>query len=1072
MTGLSPSPTVEETLMPLSPLARRFALLIGVAALPGLALGMAGPAAAAPGQFDTLPVPDDVRAQPLDRSKVLAPALRKAKGTVTVSVALSEKALTETVAEDAIATRSLPSAARQRAQTRRVTRQQDRVVRAARALGAQRLGGATKAANVVALKLSAKNLDELAKIKGVVSVKPVARYETHADPGGSGSLAQAARYLQATSVRRAGYDGTGVRLAVIDSGVDFTHAYLGGPGTTDFYQTCYAQRDAAPAGACDRYFGPDAPKVKGGYDFIGESWGGEGDALVPDPNPIDREGHGTHVADIAAGKGPNHAGLAPGAGVYGLKVCSAIATSCSGVAILQALDWSLDPNDDGDLSDAMDVVNLSLGSAYGQPEDDSTVALDNLVRAGVVGVASAGNNADRPFIVGSPSAAPRAISVAQTALPDDRVYPITVNSPTIPELPGNTIRLAKLQNWSPAPTRAITGNLVPPNDTLQEGCTPATFAGFPAGAVALVKRGGCNASLKAQHAQAAGAAAIVIWNNVPGDPPDLGFGGGVPVTIPTLTIALEKARPVAAALARGPVRVTIDPAKAISSRNTVVGTTSRGLTIDRLRAKPDIGAPGAWLSAEVGTGDGQTNFGGTSGAAPVVAGAAALLLDRYPNASAATIKARLLNGADRNNATFDADANRYPTPVSRIGAGELRVAPAVNNRGVLRAAGSGNLGLGLPHLTRTRTYAVQLRLSNTSNRRKTYAISPRFREARDRTLGAVRVTAPGRVRVNAKSTRTITVRVRIDPRKLERWPFTHGAGLTSDGSALNRPEFDGQLLARSGAEVLHLGWTVLPHRSADVSARNVRLDAKGEGSLVLRNASRVLTGGVNVFGLTGTSPRLPRPAPGQPGTSGSNQAVIDLAAAGVRDQVGSGEIQFAVYEHRRRTIPLYPAGVEIDLDTDRDGDVDYAIFQQEAVGFGSSGQSLVYVLNVATEEATPYYYTDADYDNAGKVLTAPLSALGLEAGSTFDFAVLGYDNYFTGENTDAIQGQTWTVGAAKYALAGDAVRVNVPAGGTVRARVEQAADPVASTQTGMLLTYDDAVRRDFQAVTVTPTPAS
>ena len=224
-------------------------------------------------------------------------------------------------------------------------------------------------------------------------------------------------------MRNQGFDGTGVKIAVLDSGVDFTHEYLGGPGTVEAYDTCFAQNAVAPSGICADFFGPNAPKVKGGTDFVGETWNGAANSppLAPDPNPIDFEGHGTHVSDIAAGRSADgtHKGIAPGADLYVVKVCSSVSTACSGVAILEGIDWALDPNGDGDISDAMDVINLSLGSPYGQEEDDSTAAIDNAVRAGVVAVISAGNNADRPFIVGSPSTAARAISVAQTALPDD-----------------------------------------------------------------------------------------------------------------------------------------------------------------------------------------------------------------------------------------------------------------------------------------------------------------------------------------------------------------------------------------------------------------------------------------------------------------------------------------------------------------------------------------------------------------------------------------------------------------------------------------------------------------------------
>ena len=214
-----------------------------------------------------------------------------------------------------------------------------------------------------------------------------------------------------------------MKIGVLDSGVDFTHEYLGGPGTVEAYDTCFAQNAVAPSGICADFFGPNAPKVKGGTDFVGEKWNGAAKSppLAPDPNPIDFEGHGTHVSDIAAGRSADgtHKGIAPGADLYMVKVCSSVSTACSGLAILEGIDWALDPNGDGDISDAMDVMNLSLGARTARRRTTRRPRSTTRSRAGVVGVISAGNNADRPFIVGSPSTAARAISVAQTALPDD-----------------------------------------------------------------------------------------------------------------------------------------------------------------------------------------------------------------------------------------------------------------------------------------------------------------------------------------------------------------------------------------------------------------------------------------------------------------------------------------------------------------------------------------------------------------------------------------------------------------------------------------------------------------------------
>ena len=1039
-----------------TPKARLLGLAAGAIALPGLVMATAGTAAAAPGSptgARPVPVSAAAKAAPLDKAGSLAPALRNAKGIVTVSVALSEKALGASVSEDALLNGSLPSKASQQSQTSAVKAQQDQVIGKARSLGAKSLGRASRAANVVALSIPATKLTDLTKIAGVVSVKPIAKYETQADPGGSGSLAQAADYLQATAVRNQGYDGTGVKVAVLDSGVDFTHEYLGGPGTVAAYDACYAQAAVAPTGACAALFGPTAPKIKGGYDFVGETWPNT-TPEAPDPNPIDFEGHGTHVSDIIGGRSADgtHKGIAPGVDLYAVKVCSSVATSCSGVAILQGIDWALDPNGDGDISDAVDIVNLSLGSSYGQEQDDSSLALNNLVRAGVVAVVSAGNSADRPFIVGSPSTAERVISVAQTALPDDKLQTITTSS-------GLTVRNSKLQSWSTPPTGVITAPLAQPSPNL--GCDAASFAGFPAGAVALIQRGTCNASLKAQNAQAAGAVAVIIWNNVPGDPPDFSFGGGDPVTIPTYTVSQANGQALAAA---GDVTVTIDPAKTTSLTNTTVGTSSRGPSISGKHAKPDIGAPGAWLSAEVGTGTEQTNFGGTSGAAPVISGAAALVLDKFPLTTPAIVKSRLLNSASTANRTPDADANLYATPVSRIGAGEVRIAPALAAQGVLlnKEIGNGNIGLGLPHLTKKTTLTASLAIRNGSPAAKIYLISPTFRDPTEAN-GAVSVTAPRVVRVAGKGVTSFDVRVTIDPTKLAEWPFTHSAGFTGDGSELNGPEFDGLVTAVATDETLHLGWTVLPERSADVSTAGA---VRAGGPLTLSNASKALDGAASVFGLTGTSPKLPKPAPGSPGSAGSNVALVDLYAAGVRDDVATDVVQFAVAGWQRQAVPLYPAGYEVDIDTNRDGTADYAVFQQEGSGFGLSGQSLVYVLNIATGESSAYYYTDANFDSATQVLSAPLSALGLTNGATFNFSVLAFDNYYSGLVTDVIDGQTWTVGSAKYALQGGADEISVPAGKKLTVTVSANASAGETTQTGLLFLYDNAATRDAQAVRV------
>ena len=205
-----------------------------------------------------------------DGPATVEPRLLKAKGDVDVVVGLSEPSLAESVPADALVDKTLPSPATQKATMASIDDQQDAVVAEAESLGATEQARVDTAINAVVLTVDAGAIPDLAQIAGVTSIRPVGRYTTYTPDEASGSLAQAATYLGVNALRPT-YTGTGVKVAVLDSGIDFTHKNLGGPGTTADYDTCYAQSDVAPTGACAALFGPAAPKVKGGIDFVGEA---------------------------------------------------------------------------------------------------------------------------------------------------------------------------------------------------------------------------------------------------------------------------------------------------------------------------------------------------------------------------------------------------------------------------------------------------------------------------------------------------------------------------------------------------------------------------------------------------------------------------------------------------------------------------------------------------------------------------------------------------------------------------------------------------------------------------------
>ena len=169
-----------------------------------------------------------------------------------------------------------------------------------------------------------------------------------------------------------GANGQGIRVAVIDTGIDYTHPDLGGG------------------------FGPGF-KVMGGYDFING-----------DTDPMDDYGHGTHVAGIIAANGTLK-GVAPGARLLAYKVLGADGSGPYS-AIIAGIDRAVDPDQDPTTNDGAQVINLSLGGP-GDPDDAISQAVDAAVNAGVVCVVAAGNSGSSYSTLGSPGCARKALTV-------------------------------------------------------------------------------------------------------------------------------------------------------------------------------------------------------------------------------------------------------------------------------------------------------------------------------------------------------------------------------------------------------------------------------------------------------------------------------------------------------------------------------------------------------------------------------------------------------------------------------------------------------------------------------------
>ncbi len=996
---------------------RRFvATLIGAA----FAVSIAAPALAAdPPARPDLPLPERIQKLklPTPRTTTVAAdklnaALRAARGPQQVIVRLSEQSSVDVSASGDAAEKS---------QYRRARAQQDTVIATAKGLdrSARVLGRTGRATNVVMMSVDAKALATLAADSAVVAINPVVNYEM--------ALDETVPYVGGTAVQKAGYTGKGVRVAVLDSGIDYTHKEFGGPGTVAAYEAAYGTSPTDPLNTTQDGLFPTA-RVVGGYDFVGEAWtgGASSPPLAPDPDPIDFEGHGTHVADIIGGA----KGVAPAVSLYAVKVCASQSTACSGVALIEAMDFAVDPNGDGSTRDHVDVVNMSLGSLYGIAfDDDLSQAVDQASRLGVLSVTAAGNGGNKQYILDSPSAAKTAFSVAQTAVPSAIQALMRVVSPA--GIAG--LYLAVVQPWSAPLTTKLQGPVQYGDGAggNVDGCAPFA-AGTLTGKIVLVDRGTCDFSLKISNIAAGGGLVGIIGMVTPGDPFEGGLGdcpSDLCATIPGFMISQADSDTLKSQLAAG-VTVSFDPVDGVPLVGSIVGSSSRGPSMDKNLLKPEIGAPGASVSAVVGTGTGTEPFGGTSGATPMVSGAAALLVGAYPHRSVGEIKSVLMNTAETEIYTNPASAPGVLAPISRIGGGELRVDRALKSPAAAwdSRTKAGGLSFGFVDASRKVTWLTrEVTVRNYGKSWLTYKVTPTFRYADDEATGAVKVYAPSYVKVKPQGATGFEVTIRIDGSKLRPWTMNSGSN-GANPAPLDLLEYDGYInlddvrSSADDADPLHVAWHVLPRQSDDVETSNapVRIgDAKTDGPLPglptgtakLRNQG-VGPAYVDVYSLVGTSPNLP------PSTRGANAPVIDLRAVGVQTfPVPAGFCSaddsfiytIAINTWERTTLALAHNEFWVYIDTNDDGTDDYVVLNADASsgpGGLSDGRSLTWVFDLATGMGDAWFYTDHGTNAANTVLTICGEQIGMNATNFFQpmaMDVVAYDNYFTGLATDAIE---------------------------------------------------------------------
>ena len=484
--------------------------------------------------------------------------------------------------------------------------------------------------NGLSIEIQPGQLSRLQSISGIKALYPVVTVSVPvADPDNGADLATALAMTGANLAQSVlGYTGEGVRVAVMDTGLDYDHPDLGGDGVTRSNSAVF------PTG-----------RVVTGWDFVGDAYNADPSSTLyypypsPDAYPDDCNGHGTHVSGIvgASAAGPGGAtGVAPDVtfGAYRVFGCQGSTTADIMIAAMERA-----------LADDMDVLNMSIGSAYQWPQYPTAQASDRLVNAGMVVVASIGNNGTNGlYSAGSPGLGQKVIGVASFDNSHVQLATFTVTPANI---------TAGYGNAAAAPPAPLSGSL-----PMAKSGTPASAAdacnvggvspftpGQFAGQAVLIRRGTCTFYEKSMNAQNAGAAAVVLYNNSAGRfSPTV--AGSPAVTIPVVAVSDTEGVAINNAIASGAQTLNWQNTTGVfvnPTGNLISSFSSYGLSPD-LVLKPDIGAPGGLIRStyplEQG---GYATVSGTSMASPHVAGAVALLLQAKPNTPSQAVRGILQN---------------------------------------------------------------------------------------------------------------------------------------------------------------------------------------------------------------------------------------------------------------------------------------------------------------------------------------------------------------------------------------------------------------------------------------------
>ncbi|MFK7602675.1 S8 family serine peptidase [Deinococcus sp. SM5_A1] len=547
--------------------------------------------------------------------------------------------------------------------------------------------------NGFAVEASPAELGRLSRLPGVIGVYPVQQIRPPRtlrpglnaqalSPDVQSALAMTGADLAQSQL---GLSGRGVRVGIIDTGLDLGHPAFQG-------------------------------RVATGYDFVGDSYDASrpGSLPVPDPSPDDCQGNGTNVAGILGGNDPTggFVGVAPGVslGIYKVFGCQGTTDSAT---LLSAMERAQ--------ADGMQVLNISLGVPFQWPQYPTARAASRLVKAGMVVSAAAGDSGqDGPYSVGAPALGENVLAVASVENTRVQLGNFTLSSETPGDGDGATTIGFRAVSGSPAAPVGLSlpiGKLPSSTpETDNDGCSIDGLNPYAAGSLngqaALIRLGNCAAREKVINAQNAGARAVVLYDNQPGfasvtaapaSPND-----SRPIDIPVVSVLAADGARIDADIAAG-VRLTFnaEPRTFDNPGGSTLSTFSAFGASPDLEPRPDLAAPGGWVRTTTPLKTGSGGYAVLSGsglAAPQVAGIAALLLQGRPNIQAKEMAALLMN----TSAFRPTPDGSSPAPVQQQGAGLVNVLATYGNPVTATPA---RLGLGASQTFGPRSKVIVLRNS-------------------------------------------------------------------------------------------------------------------------------------------------------------------------------------------------------------------------------------------------------------------------------------------------------------------------------------------------------------------------